>query len=128
MANETSPRAYTTIAATARGRESSAFRADDGVPALLDRLDPLRLVPEGDARHAEEVRLLLDATGIRRDLLRLHQEGEEVEVVDRVDRGDLSPKGLPQPEGLQVLPVPGGEGECDGTPAPHEGVDDPPER
>src|SRR5881409_2771143 len=31
------------------------------VPSVLDGLDPLRLVAEGDARDPEEIRLLLDA-------------------------------------------------------------------
>src|SRR3989475_7090395 len=35
------------------------------VPSVLDGLDPLRLVAEGDARDPEEIRLLLDRKSTR---------------------------------------------------------------
>src|SRR5712691_6047667 len=82
------------------------LRPDERVPAVLDRLDPLRLVAERDAGDAEEVRLLLDAAGIREDLRRPHQERDEVEVVDRLDSLDAGAERVPEAERLQVLPRP----------------------
>src|SRR5947199_53303 len=76
---------------------------DDGVPTVLDGLDPLRLVAQGDARDAEEVRLLLHAAAVRDDLPRAHQEGDEIQVVDGLDRFHLGPQRLPEAERLQVL-------------------------
>src|SRR6266540_3812120 len=75
--------------------------ADQCVPAVFDRLDPLRLVTERDARDSEEVRLLLDAAGIREDLRRAHQQRDEVEVVDRFDRLDAGSERLPESERLE---------------------------
>src|SRR2546430_5187798 len=60
---------YTTLFRSLRaGRIELLDRIEDvcgigpheGVPSVLDGLDPLRLVAEGDARDPEEIRLLLD--------------------------------------------------------------------
>src|SRR5947208_16992776 len=72
---------------------------DDGVPTVLDGLDPLRLVAQGDARDAEEVRLLLHAPAVRDDLPRAHQEGYEIQVVDRLARFNIVPQRLPYVDG-----------------------------
>src|SRR3989475_9212846 len=63
----------------------------EGVPTVLDGLDPLRLVAKGDARDAEEIRLLLDAAAVRDDLRCAHQERDEIQVVDGLDRLHLRP-------------------------------------
>src|SRR2546429_9631284 len=59
---------------------------DEGVPAILQGLDPLRLVAQGDARHAEEIGLLLDPAAVREDLRGSNEEGDEVQLVDRLFR------------------------------------------
>src|SRR6266511_257081 len=100
------------------------LRPDERVPAVLDRLDPLRLVPQGDARDAEEVRLLLDAAGIREDLRRPHQQRDEVEVVDRLDGLYAGAERFPQPERFQVLPRPRMDREHDRPTRAAERADD----
>src|SRR5438445_596657 len=89
------------------------LRSDERVPAVLHGLDPLRLVAERDAWHPEKVGFLLDAAAVRDDLGRAHQEGDEIEVVDGLDRLHLRPQLLPEPERLQVLSCPRMDGEDD---------------
>src|SRR2546428_10635807 len=86
-----------------RVEDVRGLRPYEGVPAVLHGLDPLGLVAEGDARHAEEIRLLLDPAAVRDDLRRPHQERDEIEVVDRLDRFQLLAPPLPQAERLEVL-------------------------
>src|SRR5438128_11096246 len=40
------------------------LRPDEGVPAVLEGLDPLRLVAQRDARHTEEIGFLLDPAAV----------------------------------------------------------------
>src|SRR5947199_8644661 len=54
----------------------------DVVPTVLDGLDPLRLVAQGDARDAEEVRLLLHSAAVRYDLPRAHSDGDATQIHD----------------------------------------------
>src|SRR5438445_13893625 len=68
-----------------RVEDVRGLRPHDGVPTVLHGLDPLGLVAEGDARHAEEICLLLHPAAVRDDLRRPHQERDEIEVVDWLD-------------------------------------------
>src|SRR5207302_7426372 len=97
---------------------------DEGVPAVLQGLDPLRLVAQRDAWYAEEVGLLLDPAAVRDDLRGPHQKGNEVQVVDRLDRLDLRLQAVPQAEGDEVLAGPRVDREHDGPPGVDEGYDD----
>src|SRR3972149_6310580 len=85
------------------------LRAHEGIPAVLDRLDPLRLIAERDAGDAEEVRLLLHAAGVRDDLRGVHEEGDEVEVVDGGDPA--------APSAARLCRVRGWTGNTSGGPA-----------
>src|SRR5437667_8788275 len=98
---------------------------DEGVPAVLQGLDPLRLVAQRDAWYAEEVGLLLDPAAVRDDLRGPHQKGNEVQVVDRLDRLDLRLQAVPQVEGDEVLAGPRVDREHDGPPAVGQGFHDP---
>src|SRR5256885_7756840 len=49
-----------------RVEDVRGLRPHDGVPTVLHGLDPLGLVAEGDARHAEEICLLLHPAAVRR--------------------------------------------------------------
>src|SRR6267378_4272988 len=97
---------------------------DEGVPTILQGLDPLRLVPKGDARHAEEIRLLLDPPAVRDDLRGPHQQRDEVQVVDWLDGLDLGREAVPQAEGDEVLAGPRMHREDDLLAGIHEGLDD----
>src|SRR5438876_9897816 len=72
------------------------LRPDEGVPAVLQGLDPLRLVAQRDAWYAEEVGLLLDPAAVRDDLRGPHQKRNEVQAVHRLDRLDLRSAAVPQ--------------------------------
>src|SRR5207247_3055743 len=95
---------------------------DEGVPAVLQGLDPLRLVAQRDAWYAEEVGLLLDPAAVRDDLRGPHQKGNEVQVVDRLDRLDLRLLAVPQVEGDEVLAGPRVARDSHGPPDVEEGV------
>src|SRR2546430_1341023 len=107
-----------------RVKDFVRLRPDEGVPAVLQGLDPFRLVAKCDARHAEEVRLLLDPAAIRHDLRRPHEERDEVQVVDRFDRLHLRSEAIPQVERDQILAGPRVDREHDRPPGVDEGLDD----
>src|SRR2546430_12213833 len=96
-----------------RVKDFVRLRPDEGVPAVLQGLDPFRLVAKRDARHAEEVRLLLDPAAIRHDLRRPHEARDEVQLVDRFDRLHLRSEAIPQVERDQILAGPRVDGEHD---------------
>src|SRR5213080_4669730 len=102
-------------------------RPHEGVPTVLDGLNPLRLVAQGDAWDAEEVRLLLHAAAVRDDLRGAHQERDEIQVVDGLDRLHLRPQRLPQAERLQVLPRARMNREHYGPAGSEQRLDDAPE-
>src|SRR2546425_11667487 len=87
-----------------RVEDARGLRPHEGVPTVLHGLDPLGLVAEGDARHAEKIRLLLPPAAIRDDLRRPHQERDEIEVVDGLDGLHRRSQRLPEAERLEVLP------------------------
>src|SRR2546428_89423 len=86
----------------------------EGSPPVLDRHDPRGLDAEGDARHAEKIRLLLPPAAIRDDLRRPHQERDEIEVVDGLDGLHRRSQRLPEAERLEVLPGARMDREYDG--------------
>src|SRR2546425_10083411 len=99
-------------------------RPHERVPTVLDGLDPLRLVAKRDAGDAEEIRLLLHPAAVRDDLRGAHQERDEIEVVDGLDRLHLRPQRLPQAERLQILPRTRMDRENDGPAGSDERLDD----
>ena len=54
----------------------------------LDRLRPLGVLPEGDAGHAQDAGLLLDAAGVGQDEAGVGLELQEFEEPDGVHDGD----------------------------------------
>src|SRR3989475_2838467 len=107
-----------------RVEDVRGLRPYEGVPTVLHGLDPLGLVAEGDARHAEEIRFLLHPAAVRDDLRRAHQERDEIEVVDRLDRLHLRAQRLPQAERLEVLPRARMDREDDGPARSDQRVND----
>src|SRR5207245_4111782 len=77
-----------------------------------------------DARDAEEIRLLLHAAAVRDDLRGAHQESDEIQIVDRLDRLHLRPQRLPEAERLQVLPRARVDREHDGPAGSEQRLDD----
>ena len=65
--------------------DPAGIRAGEDVPAVLDRLDPLGVLPEGHAGHLEDVGLLLDTAGVGQDRPGAGKEGEHIEVGERLD-------------------------------------------
>src|SRR5262245_57166354 len=61
-------------------------RIDQYVRADTHGVDPLRARPKGDARDAEPVRLLLEASGVGHDARRGGDEREHLEVAEGCDR------------------------------------------
>ena len=55
------------------------------IPTARDCLDPLGLGAQGDARHAMEIRFLLQAAGIGEDECSVLQQAVHVEISERLD-------------------------------------------
>ena len=66
-----------------RGQRGPAVECHEGVPAGLDRLDPLGVLAQRDAGDPEQVGLLLDAARIGEDRACVHRQLREVEVAER---------------------------------------------
>src|SRR2546430_10013824 len=93
------------------------LRADEGVPAVLEGLDPLRLVAQRDAGHTEEIGLLLDPAAVGNHLRGSHEEGDEVQVVDWLDRFYLRLQAVHRSNATRFLRVRGWTGNTTGLPA-----------
>ena len=70
-------------------RERFRIVVDEHVRADRHRVDPLRRGPDGDARHAVPVRLLLQAARVRHDHACLRCERGELEIAERLDEAHV---------------------------------------
>ena len=86
-------------------------RPGQNIRPHLDRLRPLGILPEGDAGHAQDTRLLLDAAGVGQDEAGVGLKLEKFEEPDRVHGGYPIER---NPELLDHLPGAGVHREDDG--------------
>src|SRR2546427_7689382 len=91
----------------AADRESDprGVRPREDVRSDLQGLRTLRVLAQGDARHAEETTFLLESTGVRHHDRRFLLEDQHVQVARRVDASQGRQPGGPllEPEFLQSL-------------------------
>src|SRR3989440_884559 len=88
-----------------RGSDPRGVRPREDVRSDLDGLWTLRVLAQGDARHAEEATFLLESTGVRHHDRRFLLEDQHVQVARRVDASQGRQGGGPlfEPEFLQSL-------------------------
>src|SRR5438309_7494076 len=86
-----------------RGSDPRGVRPREDVRSDLQGLRTLRVLAQGDARHAEEATFLLEATGVRHHNRRFLLEDQHVQVARRVDTSQGRQRGGPllEPEFLQ---------------------------
>src|SRR5256885_2224121 len=98
-----------------RGSDPRGVRPREDVRSDLQGLRTLRVLAQGDARHAEEATFLLESTGVRHHDRRFLLEDQHVQVARRVDASQGRQPGGPllEPEFLQSLRGPRWDGEDD---------------
>src|SRR5438046_508066 len=105
VAERVRPLPFRAELAADRGADPRGVRPRGAVRSDLQGLRTLRILAQGDARHAEEATFLLESTGVRHHDRRFLLEDQHIQVARRVDPSQGRQRGSPllEPEFLQSL-------------------------
>src|SRR5205807_6017416 len=115
VAERVRPLPFRAELAADRGAYPRGVRPRENVRSDLQGLRTLRVLAQGDARHAEAATFLLESTGVRHHDRRFLLEDQHVQVARRVDASQGRQRSGPllEPEFLQSLRGPRVDGEDD---------------